>query len=437
MNSRSKLALSTSFQLMFLSLILGPLSAYAQTNAELIEQEIQSAEKSIETTKKFIKQLLWNEVPNTQSQTQEHKESSSAIVVELTELSAQVEKSEAKLEQTKSQLRRSERILDASKQELAQVKQEIKNLEMQKQVSIDQLSNQTQQNALFEQQSRDMDVLIESSKPELERLKTILATAQEQVQRRDQQAQHLQQTETQFHQELALKQSQLDSQAQEIMSLRARVQDIDQKMNDEQSDWSKLGKQIAERADKREGFETRLAANQREIEKVKQERDMLLSELSKAKLATSERRTELSEAKSNFAIAKKNVKASEQQLRRAKTDMKGDQSAESRELELHHKLLSDIRASVEMTNRLERNDADMQLEIRQLEKRLEAKNQSIAPLKQRTEQLQQQRQAALQRQHQQQQSVDDTSAKLIATEERYQSAARDLRVLNEEPGANN
>ena len=89
-----------------------------------------------------------------------------------------------------------------------------------------------------------------------------------------------------------------------------------------------------------------------------------------------------------------------------------------------------------MTSRLQRNDADMQLEIRQLEKLLEAKNQSIAPLKQRTEQLQQQKLAALERQGQHQQKVNDTSDKLVATEARYQSAARTFRVLNEQTGAN-
>ena len=68
-------------------------------------------------------------------------------------------------------------------------------------------------------------------------------------------------------------------------------------------------------------------------------------------------------------------------MRRSEADMKGDQSAESCEFEFHQKLLTDIRESEEMTSRLQRNDADMQLEIRQLEKLLETKNQSIAPLK--------------------------------------------------------
>ena len=206
-------------------------------------------------------------------------------------------------------------------------------------------------------------------------------------------------------------------------------------MASQQGTWNKVGAQISERDEKRKALEAQVEASKQQVAKVTEEREALKLEIEKAAAATAQRRDELSAAKSNLSLARKNLKASEQQLRRAQSDLNGNQSAESREIAIQDQLLLEIQESDQMTRQLQQNVANMKAEISQLEKRLESKNTEIAPLKRKTAELMQQKQESLEQQSLQLQLANETSAELVATEQRYQAVSRELRELSENAAA--
>ena len=411
--------------------VLSPSLSQAQSNYQLIEQEIERAEGTLKATEKFIEQLLWREVPDNQAQTKDSATQASGAVAELSALAAEIDSTQAKLVRARDQLDRSNRILAVSQQELLQTKRGIENLEKQKQVSLNTLATLNDNLEQYAQEILRVGALIEDPGPELKRLKTILTTAQQQTAQRNQQVQQLQQTELQFEAELQLKRDQLNTQNVEVQSLRKQIQDLQGDLVNQQDNWTKVGQQVEGRNQKRQDLEAQLKLSKKQIAGVEQEREILKSEIAKATAATTQRRSELSTAKSNQSVAKKNLKVSEQQLRRAQGDLGGDKSAASREVAIQQQLLKDIQKTQELTRQLQRNEADMKIEIGQLEKLLDVKNQSIAPLKQKTAQLRQQKQTSLDQQSAQRQRADDTSAMLVAIEQRYQAASRELRALTE------
>jgi chromosome segregation ATPase len=83
---------------------------------------------------------------------------------------------------------------------------------------------------------------------------------------------------------------------------------------------------------------------------------------------------------------------------------------------------------------LKKNRADILIEIGQLEKLLEGKNQSLAPLREKTEQLRQQQQESVKRQSAERQKFDQASATLIATDRRFQQSAAELKTLEQSIG---
>ena len=77
-----------------------------------------------------------------------------------------------------------------------------------------------------------------------------------------------------------------------------------------------------------------------------------------------------------------------------------------------------------MTKLLKRSESDMQTEIRQLEKLIENKNQALAPLKEKTAELQQMKAVALNQQQSQLQRTNNVAGQLIVVEQRFQSVSR-------------
>ncbi|MFT6407678.1 MAG: chromosome segregation ATPase, partial [Arenicella sp.] len=314
--------------LVFSVLIFNSASALGQTNLELIEQQIEKAENSLKTTEKFIEQLLWRDVPANQAETQEVKARAAQDATELSTLATIVDSSQARLLQSKNQLERSNRILITSQQELQQAKKEIDNLEKQTRLSLDSLAKQAVNIEQLEVETRTVNASIDESTPELERLKSILETAYQQSQQREQQTQQLRQSEAEFEQTLARKQEKISAQTSALLDLRKQLQALKTKMLNEQDDWAKVGAQIATRDSKREQLETKLGDNSRLTREAIQELEVLKGELQKAKSATTKKRDKLVASKSNIALAKRALKDSQQQLRRAQADLKNDQSAE-------------------------------------------------------------------------------------------------------------
>ena len=411
--------------------VIGSPLAQAQSNYQLIEQEIERAEGALKTTEKFIEQLLWREVPQNQSDTKDTTVKTSEAVTELSALAAQIETTQANLVRARDQLDRSNRILAVSQQELLQAKRGIENLDKQKQVSLNILATITNRVQQLEQETLRVSALIEDPGPELDRLKVILATAQQQSAQRNLQAQQLQQTEAQFQQELEGKRNQLNTQNSEVQSLRKQIQGLQEKMTSRQDNWAKVGQQIDTRNQQRQELEAQLDASKQQIARVEQEREILKTEIDKAAAATSERRSQLSTAKSNLSNAKKNLKSSEQELRRAQNDLDSDEDLAGKEVAIQQQVLRETQEANELTRQLKRNDTDMKLEISQLEKLLEVKNQALVPLKQKTAQLKQQKQDALNKQNAQRQQANNTSARLVSVEQRYQAVSSELRSLTE------
>ncbi len=402
----------------------------AQSNYQLIEQEIERAEGTLQTTEKFIEQLLWREVPDNQAQTKDSSTKAAAAVAELSALAAKIDETQASLLRARNQLERSNRILAVSQQEMLQAQRGLENLEKQKQVSLNSLAALNNNIQQYEQEILRVSALIEDPRPELERLQGILSTAQQQSAQRDLQAQKLQQTEAQFQQELQAKRDQLNTQNSQVQGLRKQIEVLQNKMASQQGNWAKVGEQLSERDKKRLELDEKIENGKRLIEKVTEEREIVKSEIAKAVAATGERRDELNSAKSTLSSTRKNLKALEQQLRRVQSDLNNDQSAESREIAIQEELIKEIEESNEMTRQLRQNEANLKAEISQLEKRLDSKNQEIAPLKRKTAELRQQKQDSLDQQSAALQQANEVSALLVSTEQRYQAVSRELRELN-------
>jgi chromosome segregation ATPase len=417
-----------------LTLLFNSATSFGQSNVELIEQEIEKAENSLKTTEKFIEQLLWSVVPANQAETQKVKTQAAQSATQLTDLAATVNASQARLLQSRNQLERTNRILITSQQELQQAKKEIENLERQTSLSLDTLANQAANIERLEANTRTANATIEQSMPELQQRRSILETASQQSQLRDQQSQQMQQTEVEFEQTLASKQEQINSQNRELLALRKQQQVLKSKLLDEQGDWNKVAAQVATRNSKREQLEAQIIDNKRLISRTTEGLGASEDDLQKAQIATSKKRDELTSAKSKLALAKTDLKDSQQQLRRAEADLGNDQSAASREISIQNSIVSDIQENDRVTSQLKKNRADILIEIGQLEKLLEGKNQSLAPLREKTEQLRQQQQESVKRQSAERQKFDQASATLIATDRRFQQSAAELKTLEQSIG---
>jgi chromosome segregation ATPase len=411
-----------------LALLFNSTISSAQTNVELIEREIEKAEKSLKTTEKFIQQLLWRDVPANQAETQELEARAAQIATELSALATTVDASQTRFLQSKNQLERSNRILITSQQELQQAKKEIENLERQTRLSLDTLANQAANIDQFEANTRAANATIEQSMPEIERLRSILETASQQTQLRDQQSLKLQQTDAEFEQTLSLKREQINAQSLELLALQKQLQTLKANMLEEQGDWNKVAAQVATRDNKRAQLEDQLSDNKRLIIQATQALETLEGELQKTKLATIKKRDELSTSKSNLVLARRGLKDSQQQLRRAGADQGDDQNAASREIALQTKIVKEIQANEQITSQLKKNTADILVEVGQLEKLLQNKNQSLTPLRKKTVQLRLQQQESIEQQSAERQNLDQASAKLIATDQRFQKLATELET---------